>query len=162
MEEVYTNETTGGNKMKKYMKHLKNEKGMTLIELLAVIVIIAIIAAIAVPAIGGIINNSRDKAVLADASNILAGAKIANVDGACDVESTGDVTCSQEQLKGHVENVKANAGDYKASYDATGKVWTVVYPLISGIKNDKYKINGAITEAKLNAAMEGKSATTNP
>ncbi|QNK89955.1 prepilin-type N-terminal cleavage/methylation domain-containing protein [Sporosarcina sp. resist] len=143
--------------MKKYTKHMKNEKGMTLIELLAVIVIIAIIAAIAVPAIGGIINNSRDKAVLADASNILAGAKIANVDGACTVEATGNVKCSQEQLKGHVENVKATAGVYSASYDAAGKIWTVVYPLISGIKNDKYKVTGDITEAKLNAAMEGNS-----
>lgn len=159
MEEVYTNETTGGNKLKKYTKYMKNEKGMTLIELLAVIVIIAIIAAIAVPAIGGIINNSRDKAVLADASNILAGAKIANVDGACDVKPSGDVDCSKENLEGHVENVKAEAEDYSASYNATKKEWTVVYSLIDKIKNDKYKVTGAITEAKLNTAMEGKTIT---
>jgi len=159
MEEVYTNEDIGGNKMKKYMKYMKNEKGMTLIELLAVIVIIAIIAAIAVPAIGGIINNSRDKAVLADASNILSGAKLANVDGACDVVASGDVTCTAEELKGHVENVKADAGVYSASYSATNQVWTVTYPKLSEIKNTKYKVASPVTEPELNKALEGKADT---
>ena len=50
--------------MKKFLqKRLNNEKGLTLVELLAVIVILGIIAAIAVPSIGGIIQNSREKAV---------------------------------------------------------------------------------------------------
>ena len=79
----------------KNKKLLKNEKGLTLVELLAVIVILAIIAAIAVPAIGNIINKSKDRAILAEASNILAGAKIAYIDGACkDVENQ----CSASEL----------------------------------------------------------------
>ena len=58
--------------MKKFLqKRLKNEKGLTLVELLAVIVILGIIAAIAVPSIGGIIQDSRVKAVKADAQNVL-------------------------------------------------------------------------------------------
>lgn len=58
--------------MKKiFKKYMKNEKGMTLIELLAVIVIIAIIAAIAIPAIGNLIDNSRNNAVKADFQNVL-------------------------------------------------------------------------------------------
>ncbi|MGE7689430.1 prepilin-type N-terminal cleavage/methylation domain-containing protein [Lysinibacillus sp. NPDC097214] len=57
-------------------KRLNNEKGLTLIELLAVIVILAIIAAIAIPAIGNIIDNSRYKAVKADAINVLNAANI--------------------------------------------------------------------------------------
>lgn len=161
MEEVYTNETTGGNKMKKYTKYMKNEKGMTLIELLAVIVIIAIIAAIAVPAIGGIINNSRDKAVLADASNILAGAKIANVDGACDVATSGDVACTKVHLESYVENVKAGKDVttlYGATYKVETKEWTVTYSGLSNIKNAKYSVGGtSATESVLNVAMEGKS-----
>ncbi|MDW0109644.1 type II secretion system protein [Sporosarcina aquimarina] len=63
--------------MKKFLqKKLKNEKGLTLVELLAVIVILGIIAAIAVPAIGGIIDNSRIKAVKADAQTILSAANM--------------------------------------------------------------------------------------
>lgn len=63
--------------MKKLLqKRLNNEKGLTLVELLAVIVILGIIAAIAIPSIGGIIENSRIKAVKADALNALSAANI--------------------------------------------------------------------------------------
>ena len=67
--------------MKKFLqKRLNNEKGLTLVELLAVIVILGIIAAIAVPSIGGIIQNSREKAVIADAQNALSAASLYFVD----------------------------------------------------------------------------------
>ena len=63
--------------MKKFLqKKLKNEKGLTLVELLAVIVILGIIAAIAVPSIGNIIQNTREKAVLADATNAIEAANL--------------------------------------------------------------------------------------
>lgn len=76
----------GGLKMKKFLKQLlnkrfNNEKGLTLIELLAVIVILAIVAAIAVPAIGNIIDNSRYKAVKADAINVINAANLYYTDG---------------------------------------------------------------------------------
>lgn len=59
--------------MKKLLqKRLNNEKGLTLVELLAVIVILGIIAAIAIPSIGNIVDNSRIKAVKADAQNVLS------------------------------------------------------------------------------------------
>jgi type IV pilus assembly protein PilA len=61
---------------KNMKKQLNNEKGLTLIELLAVIVILAIIAAIAVPAIGNIIQNTREKAFVADAQNVLSAANL--------------------------------------------------------------------------------------
>ena len=54
---------------------LKNERGLTLIELLAVIVILAVVAAIAIPAIGNVIDNSRYKALKADAINVLHAAQ---------------------------------------------------------------------------------------
>ncbi|WDU80725.1 type II secretion system protein [Lysinibacillus sp. G01H] len=54
---------------------LKNERGLTLVELLAVIVILAIVAAIAVPAIGNVIDNSRYKALKADAINVIHAAQ---------------------------------------------------------------------------------------
>lgn len=56
-------------------QRIKNEKGLTLIELLAVIVILGIIAAIAIPSIAGIIQNSKEDAVRADAITILNAAK---------------------------------------------------------------------------------------
>ncbi|MFK5706486.1 prepilin-type N-terminal cleavage/methylation domain-containing protein [Lysinibacillus boronitolerans] len=50
---------------------VKNEKGLTLVELLAVIAILAIVAAIAIPAISNVIDNSRYKALKADAINVI-------------------------------------------------------------------------------------------
>lgn len=71
----------GVTHMKKFLqKRLNNEKGLTLVELLAVIVILGIIAAIAVPSIGGIIQGSREKAVIADAQNALSAASLYFVD----------------------------------------------------------------------------------
>ncbi|KIQ94893.1 Tfp pilus assembly protein FimT [Anoxybacillus thermarum] len=58
-------------------KFIRNEKGLTLIELLAVIVILGIIAAIAVPSIGGLIDNSKKDAHVANAQQMINAAKIA-------------------------------------------------------------------------------------
>lgn len=71
-------------------KRLKeNEKGLTLIELLVVIVILGIIAAIAVIAIGGIIDNSKKDAHIANAKQMANAAKLYM---AAEDKSTGDVT----------------------------------------------------------------------
>jgi type IV pilus assembly protein PilA len=125
---------------KNMKKQLNNEKGLTLIELLAVIVILAIIAAIAVPAIGKVINNSRDKAILADASNILAGAKIAIVDGACaegksgsPAVADGTFVCAKSDLEGFVDAVVLDDGDKVVK--AKDGSWSVTYDKLSKIKN---------------------------
>lgn len=152
---VMTNK--GANHMKKKKQLLKNQKGMTLIELLAVIVILAIIAAIAVPAIGNIINNSKDKAILADASNILAGAKIANVEGACKTENDEDGnTCTKEELKSYIEGLPEDA-EYQVTKDANG-VWSVEYGKFASIKGEKFKENisatNIVTEENLNENLQ--------
>lgn len=123
-------------------KLLKNQKGLTLIELLAVIVILAIIAAIAIPAIGNIISNSKDKAILSDAAGVLAGAKIAITDGACGDPSQGTVTCDNKVLE-DVFDGKLNPEDKVVK---EGKVYTVFYKELKDIKNkDKFTIDKVFT-----------------
>lgn len=136
-------------------KLLKNQKGLTLIELLAVIVILAIVAAIAVPAIGNIINKSRDRAILAEGSNILAGAKIAHLDGAC-----VDDTCSEAELTGFVDGIDFTKYEVSVTYtpSGTGQGWAVTYSRFGDIKKDELKVGGAngttpVPEATLNAAL---------
>lgn len=102
-------------------KLLKNEKGLTLIELLAVIVILAIVAAIAIPAIGNIINNSRDKAVVSEALNYIAGAKLAKIDDVCGesdkpcIQTTKDINKYIEGIKGTF-SIKLDGNDWKLSW----------------------------------------------
>ena len=62
-------------------KVLKNSKGFTLVELLAVIVILGIIAGIAVPSIGGIIDNTKKDAHVANARQMIEAARMAYAGG---------------------------------------------------------------------------------
>src|SRR5690625_3268945 len=67
--------------MKKTIQRLKNERGLTLVELLAVIVILAIIAVIAFVFIGGIIENSKKDAHIANAQQAISAAKLHEATG---------------------------------------------------------------------------------
>lgn len=148
LNKQYTN-PRGGNKMKaKFKKMMKNQKGMTLIELLAVIVIIAIIALIAIPAIGNIISNSKDKAILADAQNIVAGAKIAAQDGVC--KTDGTICDSSSDLKKYVEI--DNGGTYGVKITNTDGTVTyeLYYSKFGDVKKKEFAdvVGGATTDAK--------------
>jgi type IV pilus assembly protein PilA len=123
-----TKEKLGGMNMFKKMKHIKNEKGLTLIELLAD------------PAIGNIINNSKDKAILSEASNILSGAKLAHIDNSCGNAdaTTKVVTCTDTALKDFVDGITLDSTD-KVTFDTVNKKWTIQFKEFEKIKDtDKY------------------------
>lgn len=182
-ERTMTNERTfskdkkqrGGISLRNLLnKKLKNEKGLTLIELLAVIVILAIIALIAIPAIGNIISNSKSKAILSDATAVVAGAKTAIADGACEAKEvttgtgtnakkTTDYTCNKAALTDYVEGVNLDAGDVVVK-DKDG--YKITYKDFSKL-NDKYKTatgvtdgNKTVTQKKLAEAMGNKPEKT--
>ncbi|WP_431029591.1 type II secretion system protein [Lysinibacillus sp. LZ02] len=144
-------------------KRIKNEKGLTLVELLAVIVILGIIAAIAVPAIGNIINNSRDKAILSEALNVISGAKIAYMDNQCgNAGNAADKICTgTTELKAHLDGfTDAELANLSVTLDADGKwqldasSWT---SLGTFSKTDaKYAMTGIQTEEAIANRLNGK------
>lgn len=130
-------------------KRFKNEKGLSLVELLAVIVILGIIAAIAIPAIGNIINNSRDKGQISDALSIISAGKIAHMDNAC-----GEDGCNATELKSYVDG-KTLPTNVVVKLDATTKEWIIENYGFSIKNTTKFGTFGnSEKESKLIAALE--------
>ncbi|MFS0876915.1 prepilin-type N-terminal cleavage/methylation domain-containing protein [Solibacillus isronensis] len=128
-------------------KRIKNEKGLSLIELLAVIVIMAIIAAIAIPAIGNIINSSRDKGQVSDALNIIAGGKLAHIEKGCGTATDG---CTGAILEEFVDG--QDVSGVKVKLDGTD--W-VIDGYTFNFKTDKFtEITAPYTENKLKNAID--------
>jgi len=148
--------------MRKWLKHLKNQKGLTLIELLAVVVILGIIAAIAVPAIGNIIDNSKDDAHRSNALLIINAAKLGIVSGEIKQSASTSTTITLNQLvsAGVLDSVPSDPSVKGKTYHVTNSL--VTYTPATGNKNAFYKItlvenvsNGTkyydnVTEANLN------------
>ena len=91
-------------------KQLKDERGLTLVELLVVVVILGIIAAIAVVAIGGIIENSKKDAMVADAKQMVSAAKLYvasnEVGNGAIIRFVGDVGTSELDAKNMIDTMK--------------------------------------------------------
>ncbi|MGG3938757.1 prepilin-type N-terminal cleavage/methylation domain-containing protein [Anoxybacillus kestanbolensis] len=90
-------------------RFIRNEKGLTLIELLAVIVILGIIAAIAIPSIGGLIDNSKKDAHVANAQQMINAAKIAVTADKDLIPANNEYTVlplAYLENKGYLETVK--------------------------------------------------------
>jgi type IV pilus assembly protein PilA len=106
-------------------KQLKNEKGLTLVELLVVIVILGIIASIAVVSIGNIIDDTKKKAKVTEAVQIINAAKLKHA-------AEGTNTNNPSWVSNGNENALS---DYISSVKDT--TWTVTWT-----KADGYKITG--------------------
>lgn len=153
------------------MKQLKNQRGLTLIELLAVIVILAIIAAIAAVAIGNVINNSKDKAILSDAISIIDGAKIAVMDDEFKVKPDGTLAITGDELKKLKPYLDLSDEKFQGltAVNVTGgktgeSVYEVTYTPLQEIRNDKYKPNSTVTtdgkakQPEILKALEGNGS----
>jgi type IV pilus assembly protein PilA len=114
--------------LQKMKKRLKNQRGMTLVELLAVIVILGIISAIAIPSIGGLINNTKKDAHIANAQQIANAAKLKiNSDGTT-IDTTGkNILLSTLISEGYLDNIKDPSSDNDYDTDNTS---------VTIIKND--------------------------
>jgi|SRR5699024_143120 len=87
--------------MRKTIQRLKNERGLTLVELLAVIVILAIIAVIAFVFIGGVIENSKKDAHIANAQQVISAAKLHEATGG----NADGITATKLQQEDYLDQI---------------------------------------------------------
>jgi len=135
--------------MRKHIKHLRNEKGLTLIELLAVIVILGIIAAIAIPMIGNVVSESREKAAVNEALNIISAAKQAYALGKKNAETP--VKFKAADLKDYI---KINSDKVEVEFD--GSDWKISGHKANEVVNKKDD-KGFTKEAELQNWLKSES-----
>ncbi|MBW8350208.1 prepilin-type N-terminal cleavage/methylation domain-containing protein [Bacillus sp. IITD106] len=110
--------------IQKLRKLLKNQRGLTLVELLAVVVILGIISAIAIPSIGGLINNSKKDAHIANAQTMVNAVKLMITADELTFDKDNKATVTLETLvkDNYLDKVKDPSGN---GYDEKNSIVTV-------------------------------------
>jgi len=108
---------------------IKNNKGVTLVELLIVIVVMGIIAAFSIPAVGTIIENTQKDAILNDALQVEAAAKLYCSSTTTDVGCTTTSGLSWATLKPYVSGI----ADSDYDFDDSGTNDEIVATITSGV-----------------------------
>jgi type IV pilus assembly protein PilA len=125
--------------LKAIKKKMKDQRGLTLVELLAVIVILGIIAAIAVPSIGNIIDNTKDKATVAEGLQIINAAKLYVA------ENPTATSITPQQLDGYLEKIDTDEfTSVTVSKSSTGKYTYSLTGHASVVLVDKAPTGGTI------------------
>ncbi|MGX6442930.1 prepilin-type N-terminal cleavage/methylation domain-containing protein [Neobacillus sp. K501] len=114
--------------MRQLLKNkLKEQKGLTLIELLAVIVILGIIAAIAIPSINNVINNSKEKAKIAEAIQVIDAARLAYTDNnsitSWVYNPSAATGVDKEPLSKYISKLKDK--EFRVDYNTTDNTFTI-------------------------------------
>jgi type IV pilus assembly protein PilA len=131
-------------------KQLKNEKGLTLVELLVVIVILGIIASIAVVSIGNIIDDTKKKAKVTEAVQIINAAKLKHAAEGTNTNNPSWVSTSSTSnaLSDYISNVK----------DTT---WTVTWNKADGYEITGHDSASTVTSGADDSIPIAESAITN-
>ncbi|MGY4110002.1 prepilin-type N-terminal cleavage/methylation domain-containing protein [Aeribacillus pallidus] len=135
--------------MRKHVKLLKKEKGMTLIELLAVIIIIAIILAIAIPIIANVIGNSKERATVSEALNIISAAKLKYAKD----NASGSQTYTADKLAEYIDIDTDD--DFVVSFNGTN------WEISKHSANDIGDVGNPATEGKLRAFLNKEKENNN-
>jgi type IV pilus assembly protein PilA len=152
-------------------KKLKDQRGLTLIELLAVVVILGIIAAIAVPSIGGLIENTKKDAHIANAQQMVSSARLAVNAGdvtltpnQAGTAETGSINLATLVSKGYMETI-TNPSDKANGYNTstslvnitkTGNAYTFTVTLVKTGSN----VTAYFTDANI-STLTKTGVTTN-
>lgn len=131
--------------LKKLKNKMKDQRGLTLIELLAVIVILGIIAGIAIPSITKVIDNTKEKAKVAEALQIIDAARLAYADDSS--KTSWSSTDSKNDLANYVSKLKDKT--WTVTYDSSTNSYSITGHVAAQVVDKDKKDTDAVSEDDL-------------